>query len=271
MPELPEVETACRGIAPHLVGQRIARVTVRDARLRWPVPRALARELTGQTFRSVTRRAKYLLLTADAGSAILHLGMSGSVRIVPSDTPPSKHDHVDIVLGNGRCLRLRDPRRFGTLLWTRGYPLRHRLLRHLGPEPLGTNFSGDYLFRASRHRRVALRDLLLNSRVVAGVGNIYANEALFAAGLRPQRPAGRTTHAQCAAIVAAVRRTLRRAIRAGGTTLRDFQNADGLPGYFQQTLRVYGRKGEPCPRCGARIKGLRLGQRSAFYCPDCQL
>jgi formamidopyrimidine-DNA glycosylase len=271
MPELPEVETACRGIAPQLVGRCVARVIVRDPRLRWPVPRSLAQDLTGQTFRSVARRAKYLLLATDRGTAILHLGMSGSVRIVPSGTPPSRHDHVDIVLDNTRCLRLRDPRRFGALLWTRADPTTHRLLRQLGPEPLGADFTADYLFRASRGRRVALRDLLLNSHVVAGVGNIYANEALFAAGLRPQRPAGRTTQAQCAAIVAAVRRTLRRAIRAGGTTLRDFQNADGLPGYFQQTLRVYGRKGEPCPRCGTRIKGLRLGQRSAFYCPHCQL
>jgi formamidopyrimidine-DNA glycosylase len=206
--------------------------------------------LPGQTFRSVTRRAKYLLLSADRGTVILHLGMSGSVRIVPRDTPPAKHDHVDIVMDNGYCLRL---------------------LRNLGPEPLGADFTREYLFRVSRGRRVALRDLLLDSHIVVGVGNIYANEALFAAGLRPQRAAGCTTRAQCAAIVAAVRRTLTRAIRAGGTTLRDFQNVDGLPGYFQHTLQVYDRKGEACPRCGSRIKGLRIGQRSAFFCPDCQL
>jgi len=271
MPELPEVETACRGIAPHIVGQRVERVTVRDPRLRWPVPRALMNELPGQTIRSVTRRAKYLLLSTDSGTAILHLGMSGSVRVVPDDTPPAKHDHVDIVMDNGRCLRLRDPRRFGALLWTRADPLCHPLLKDLGPEPLGASFTGDYLFRVSRGRRIVLRDLLLNSHVVAGVGNIYANEALFVAGLRPQRRAGRTTRAQCAAIVAAVRRTLLRAIRAGGTTIRDFQNADGLPGYFQQTLRVYDRKGDRCRRCGSGIKGLRIGQRSAFYCPHCQL
>lgn len=271
MPELPEVETACRGIASRIVNQRVERVIVRDRRLRWPIPDALARELPGQTFRSVTRRAKYLLLATDRGTAILHLGMSGSVRVVPCDSPPAKHDHVDIVLGNGRCLRLRDPRRFGALLWTAGDPMRHRLLKNLGPEPLGADFTGDYLYRASRGRRVALRDLLLNGHIVVGVGNIYANEALFAAGLRPQRAAGRTSRAQCASIVAAVRETLRRAIRAGGTTLRDFQNADGLPGYFQQTLQVYDRKGESCLRCGTKIKGLRIGQRSAFYCPHCQL
>jgi len=271
MPELPEVETACRGIASHILNQRVERVIIRNRRLRWPVPGTLARELPGQTFRLVTRRAKYLLLSTERGTAILHLGMSGSVRVVPCDLPPARHDHVDIVLRNGRCLRLRDPRRFGALLWTGGDPLCHPLLRDLGPEPLGSDFTGDYLFRVSRDRRVALRDLLLNGHIVAGIGNIYANEALFVAGLRPQRPAGHTTRAQCAAIVAALRRTLRRAIRAGGTTLRDFQNADGLPGYFQQTLRVYGRAGDPCPRCGTRIKGLRIGQRSAFYCPHCQL
>jgi formamidopyrimidine-DNA glycosylase len=271
MPELPEVETVRGGIAPHVVGRRVVRVIVRDRRLRWPVPTSLGNELPGQTFRSVTRRAKYLLLSADRGTMILHLGMSGSVRIVPRDTPPAKHDHVDIVMDNGYCLRLRDPRRFGALLWSRADPISHRLLRNLGPEPLGADFTREYLFRVSRGRRIALRDLLLDSHIVVGVGNIYANEALFAAGLRPQRAAGRTTRAQCAAIVAAVRRTLTRAIRAGGTTLRDFQNVDGLPGYFQQTLQVYNRKGEACPRCGSRIKGLRIGQRSAFYCPDCQL
>jgi len=271
MPELPEVETACRGIAPLLVGRCVERVVVRERRLRWSVPQSLIRELPGQTFRSVSRRAKYLLLGCDHGTVILHLGMSGSLRIVPCETAPTKHDHVDIVLDNRRCLRLRDPRRFGTLLWTHAEPLNHRLLRDLGPEPFERGFNAEHLFRVTRRRRVALRDLLLNSHIVVGIGNIYANEALFAARLRPQRPAGRLTRAQCATVVAAVRRTLIRAIRAGGTTLRDFQNVDGLPGYFQQTLRVYDRAGEPCPRCGSRIKGLRIGQRSAFYCPHCQL
>jgi formamidopyrimidine-DNA glycosylase len=270
MPELPEVETARRGIAPHLVGQRVARVVVRERRLRWPVPAALGRQLPGQVIRAVERRAKYLLLRTDAGTAILHLGMSGSLRVVPCATPPTRWDHVDIALANGKCLRLRDPRRFGALLWTTADPADHKLLRDLGPEPLDAGFSAEYLYQAARGRRLAARDFLLNTRVVAGIGNIYANETLFLSGIRPQRAAGRIPHARCAQLVAAIRDTLQRAIRAGGTTLRDFQNADGLPGYFQQTLNVYGRTGEPCPRCGTPIRSLKLGQRSAFYCPQCQ-
>jgi formamidopyrimidine-DNA glycosylase len=270
MPELPEVETTRRGIAPQIVGRRVTRVLVRQPRLRWRVPAALARELPGHAIRDVERRAKYLLLRTDAGTAILHLGMSGSVRIVPCATPPAAHDHLDIVFDDGRCLRLRDPRRFGTLLWTTRDPLAHKLLRDLGPEPLDEGFDGNYLYRVTRGRRLAARDLLLNSRVVAGVGNIYANEALFSAGIRPTRAAGRLRHAECARLVTAVRDTLSKAIRAGGTTLRDFMNADGLPGYFQQTLKVYGRAGEPCPRCGTRVRLKRLGQRSAYYCPRCQ-
>jgi formamidopyrimidine-DNA glycosylase len=270
VPELPEVETARRGVAPHLLGQTVARVLVRQAGLRWRVPRALATELPGQIIRSIARRAKYLLIGTDRGTVILHLGMSGSLRIVPAAAPPTKHDHVDIVLADGRCLRLRDPRRFGALLWTRQDPARHRLLRDLGPEPLGPSLTADYLYSASRGRRLAVRDLLMNSQIVAGVGNIYANEAAFLAGVRPQRRAGRLTHTDCERLVAAIRRTLEHAITAGGTTLRDFQNADGLPGYFQLKLNVYGRAGEPCRRCGATVRGLRIGQRSAFYCPRCQ-
>jgi formamidopyrimidine-DNA glycosylase len=270
VPELPEVETARRGIEPHLVGQKVARVVVRHAGLRWRVPKALIAELPGQTIRSVARRAKYLLLGTDSGTVILHLGMSGSLRIVPADTPPAKHDHVDLALGDGRCLRLRDPRRFGTLLWTREDPTRHRLLRKLGPEPLGPELTAQYLYTASRGRKLALRDFLMNSQIVAGVGNIYANEAAFLTRLRPQRRAGRLTMADCRHLVAAIRKTLQRAISAGGTTLRDFQNADGLPGYFQLKLNVYDRAGEPCRRCRTTIKGLRLGQRSAFFCPNCQ-
>jgi len=270
MPELPEVETARRGIAPHLVGQRVARVVVRERRLRWPVPAALVKSLPDQTIRAVERRAKYLLLRTDAGTAILHLGMSGSLRVVPCATAPGKWDHVDIVLANGDCLRLRDPRRFGSLLWTTAEPSTHKLLKGLGPEPLGDELTGDYLYRVSRHRKLAARDFLLNGRVVAGVGNIYANEALYLTGIRPQRAAGRLTRDQCQRLAGAIRDTLERAIQAGGTTLRDFQNADGLPGYFQQTLNVYGRAGELCRHCHAPIRALKLGQRSAFYCPACQ-
>jgi len=270
MPELPEVETARRGIAPHVVGHRVTDVVVRNRNLRWPVPAALVKSLVGQTIHAVQRRAKYLLLCADQGTVILHLGMSGSLRVVPCSTPPLKWDHVDIALENGQCLRLRDPRRFGSLLWTTVDPSHHALLRHLGPEPLTGDFDGEYLYRVSRRRKLAVRDFLLNSRVVAGVGNIYANEALFLAGVRPQRAAGRLTRSECMLLAKAIRETLERAIRAGGTTLRDFQNADGLPGYFQQTLNVYGRTDEPCHRCQTPIRHKRLGQRSAFFCPRCQ-
>lgn len=270
MPELPEVETACRGIAPHLVGQRIAGVTLRERRLRWPVPATLAKHLPGQVVRSVKRRGKYILIGTDAGTVLLHLGMSGSVRIVACRTPPQKFDHVDLALANGQCLRLRDPRRFGSLLWTSSDPLRHKLLKNLGPEPLGPDFSGAYLYQAARGRKLAARDFLMNTRVLAGVGNIYANEALFLSGIRPNRAAGKVSRERYDRLAQAIRDTLEKAIQAGGTTLRDFQNADGLPGYFQQTLNVYGRKGEPCPVCRAPIRGIRLGQRSAFFCPRCQ-
>lgn len=270
MPELPEIETTRRGIAPHLLNRRIDALVVRCDRLRWRVPRTLPRELAGKTIRAVRRRAKYLLLDTGDGTLIVHLGMSGSLRVVPATTPPQKHDHVDVLLETGLALRLRDPRRFGAVLWTRDDPARHPLLRELGPEPLEKDFSTAHLFDATRARRRAIRDFLLDSKQVAGVGNIYANEALFLAGIRPQRKAGRLTRTECGALVRAVRTILRRAIRAGGTTLRDFQNADGAPGYFQLHLRVYGRTGEACDRCGGSIRGLRLGQRSAFYCPGCQ-
>ena len=270
MPELPEVETARRGIAPHLIGQRVAAVIVRQRQLRWPVPKALVNALPGQIIHAVERRAKYLLIRTAAGTALLHLGMSGSLRVVACHTPPRKADHVDIALANGQCLRLHDPRRFGSLLWTTGDPMQHKLLRDLGPEPLGPDFNGDYLFEAARGRKLAARDFLMNTRVLAGVGNIYANECLFLAGIRPQRAAGRITRAQCVALAKAIRQTLEKAIRAGGTTLRDFQNVDGLPGYFQQTLKVYGRRGEPCSVCRTPVRLLKLGQRSAFYCPKCQ-
>ncbi len=270
MPELPEVETTRRGIAARIIGRTVARVVVRQPRLRERVPGALSKELPGQTIRAVERRAKYLLLRTGTHTAILHLGMSGSLRTVPCTTEPAPHDHVDIVLDDGSCLRLRDPRRFGLLAWTRGDPLKHKLLRDLGPEPADDAFNGEYLHRVTRRRRVAIRDLLLNSRIIAGIGNIYANEALFKAGVRPARAASRLKREDCERLVESVRRTLARAIEAGGTTLRDFRNADGLPGYFQQALDVYGRAGEPCRRCHETIRGRRIGQRSAFYCPRCQ-
>jgi formamidopyrimidine-DNA glycosylase len=270
MPELPEVETTRRGIAPHVVGRTVTRLVVRNPRLRWRVPDRLIRELPGHRIESVTRRGKYLLFATAAGTAILHLGMSGSLRVVDCGRPANKYEHVDIVLDNGECLRLRDPRRFGSLLWTHADAQRHKLLHALGPEPLAADFNGTYLFEKSRGRKRAIRDFLLDSRIVAGIGNIYANEALHAAGIRPARRAGRLSRAQSERLAAAIRATLERALDAGGTTLRDFRNGRGEPGYFQLSLSVYGREGKPCLVCRTPIRARRLGQRTAFYCPRCQ-
>ncbi len=270
MPELPEVETTRRGILPHVLNTRVAQVIVRNARLRWPVPRSLARELPGQTVRAVERRAKYLLLRADKGTVILHLGMSGSLRVLDKATPPGKHDHLDIVFANGSCLRLRDPRRFGAVLWTKDEPLHHPLLKGLGCEPLAQEFDGEALYRCARTRRVAIKQLLMDSRVVAGIGNIYANEALFLAGVHPLRVARRLTKARCERLAQAVKQVLHAALAQGGTTLRDFRRSNGEPGYFAQQLKVYGRAGEPCPRCTTTLRHQRQGQRSSFYCARCQ-
>lgn len=270
MPELPEVETTRRGIAPLLRGRRVESVDVREARLRWPVPPALARDLPGQPLRAVSRRAKFLLFESPVGHLILHLGMSGSLRVVSREVAPGKHDHLDVVLDDGRCLRLRDPRRFGAALWTTDDPLEHPLLRNLGPEPLEDAFSADLLHRLSRRRSVAVKSFLMNSRVVAGVGNIYASEALFLAGIHPGRAAGRISLERYERLVAAVRRVLDDAIAAGGTTLRDFVGSDGNPGYFSQRLRVYARENEACEQCGTDIRSRFIGQRSTFYCPRCQ-
>ena len=270
MPELPEVETTRRGIAPLLQTRRIVQVRVRQSQLRWPVPRDLDRRLRGIEVEAVTRRAKYLLLRTAVGTLILHLGMSGSLRVVPADTPPGKHDHIDLVLEDGNCLRLRDPRRFGALLFTREAPERHPLLRELGPEPLEADFTGDYLYARSRGRRVAVKAFLMDSRIVVGVGNIYASEALFLAGIAPNRAAGRISRGRYGRLAAAVQQVLRAAIAAGGTTLRDFSAVDGAPGYFSIELKVYDRAGEPCPQCGDPIRTRRLGQRSTFYCARCQ-
>jgi len=270
MPELPEVETTCRGIAPHIIGRKVVRVIVRNPQLRWPVSKRLGREIRGRTIHAVTRRGKYLLLKTDAGSAILHLGMSGSLRIVRPALPPGKHDHVDIVLADNRALRLTDPRRFGTLLWTRQVPEHHKLLRDLGPEPLGEIFSGDYLYGRSRGRKVAIKQFIMNSHIVAGVGNIYACEALFLAGIHPQRAAGRISRKRHARLAQAIREVLQHSIARGGTTLRDFVNGHGEPGYFKLHLHAYARAGEPCTRCRTPIREIRQGQRSTCYCPVCQ-
>jgi formamidopyrimidine-DNA glycosylase len=270
MPELPEVETTRRGIAPMILGKTVEAVIVRNQHLRWPVPASLARDLPGQRVLAVERRAKYLLLRCDQGTVILHLGMSGSLRLVAREAPVEKHDHVEFRFTRGPSLRLRDPRRFGAVLWTRRDPARHKLLRDLGPEPLGGDVDGDYLYTVSRGRKGAIRDFLMNTRIIAGIGNIYANEALFHAGILPQYPAGKVSRPRCLRLAQAIKETLRAAITAGGTTLRDFRNSDDQPGYFQQTLYVYGRTGQPCRACGTPVRGRRLGQRSAFYCPHCQ-
>ncbi len=270
MPELPEVETTRLGIEPHVSGHTIKKLIVRERRLRWPVEDGLEKHLSGRRVSHVTRRGKYLLIHTDKGVLILHLGMSGSLRILPSTTPPLKHDHLDIVLDNQECLRLRDPRRFGSIFWTTDDPGQHALLKNLGPEPLSDAFDAEYLFRLSRKRKVAVKQFIMNSHIVVGVGNIYANEALFLAGIRPGSAAGRLSKPRCQQLVEAIKTVLAKAIKQGGTTLRDFTAADGNPGYFRLQLNVYGRGGEPCPRCGTTIKSLHQGQRATYYCPKCQ-
>jgi formamidopyrimidine-DNA glycosylase len=273
VPELPEVETTRRGIAPHLIGRRITSVTLRRPDLRWPIPHEVSELLPGQRIDAVERRAKYLLLHTEIGSALLHLGMSGVLRVLPPDAPVGKHDHVDIALEpgttGGRVLRFTDPRRFGCLLWQ---PLgeTHELLANLGPEPLTDAFDGDLLWHLSRGRKAAVKLFLMDNAVVVGVGNIYASEALFAAGIDPRRAAGSVSRARYAKLAAEVKRILAWAIERGGTTLRDFLNPDGLPGYFFRELNVYGRTGEPCQMCGTAIRQVVLGQRSTFWCPCCQ-
>lgn len=268
MPELPEVETTRRGIAPHLTGAQIHRVAIRNPNLRWPVP-ALDRLLPGQTVRSVERRAKYLLLRFDAGSLLIHLGMSGSLRIVAADTAPRPHDHVDLYFAE-RCLRLHDPRRFGAVLWSAGDPLQHPRLRDLGPEPLSDAFNGQTLFSAARGRRIAIKNLIMDGRIVVGVGNIYATEALFRAGIHPGRASQRIALQRLERLAQAIKQVLGYAIERGGTTLRDFLGASGNPGYFAQELLVYGRSGEPCKVCGTIVKTRQIGQRASAYCPHCQ-
>lgn len=272
MPELPEVETTRRGLEPLLLGRRITGAVVRNAALRWPVAPELTSRLPGAAITAVGRRAKYLLLTTGHGHLLLHLGMSGSLRVLPAGTPPLKHDHVDILLDDGQCLRLRDPRRFGSILYAGDDPASHALLRNLGPEPLETDARalGAHLHAASRSRRAAVKLFLMDASVVVGVGNIYASEALFRAGIRPGKPAAGLSRPAYMRLAAVIQAVLAEAIAAGGTTLRDFSNSDGLPGYFAQELAVYGRTGAPCRACTTPIREQRLGQRSTFWCPVCQ-
>jgi len=270
LPELPEVENTRRGLSRCAQRRRITALRVYERRLRWPVARDLPRRIAGERIVRLGRRGKYLLLGLESGTLLLHLGMSGSVRAVPAGATRLAHDHFDLVLDSGLALRFNDPRRFGSLLYSATDPRRHPLLAHLGPEPLSRAFDAGYLLRITRGRRVAVKHLLMNSRLVVGVGNIYASEALFRARVRPQRRAGTLSPADCARLVRGVRAVLRQAIRAGGTTLRDYRGADGLPGEFRQRLYVYERAGKPCRRCGTPVRGLTQGQRSTYYCPSCQ-
>ncbi len=269
MPELPEVEITRRGIAPAITGKTVTAVIVRNPRLRWPVPRRLAALLEGKIVRQVLRRAKYLLLDLGDGWLILHLGMSGSLRLVAPDLPPGGHDHVDLVFGK-QALRLRDPRRFGAVLWKAGDAFSHPLLAHLGMEPLDPAFSGAVFYRASRGRSIGVKQFLMDHKIVVGVGNIYANESLFRAGISPRASAGRLSRARFDRLAVEVRHTLEAAIEAGGSSLRDFVHSDGASGYFQQQYFVYGRDGEACHVCGHEVKTIRQGQRATFYCPHCQ-
>lgn len=269
MPELPEVETTRRGIEPAVTARTVEHIVIREPRLRWRIPDELM-EAEGQRVQQLRRRAKYLLFDLERGTMILHLGMSGSLRVMPASTAPLPHDHVDIVLDSGNCLRFNDPRRFGSLLWTTEDPLTHPLLKSLAPEPLSPEFNADYLARVARGRSVAIKQLLMNSQLVVGVGNIYASEALFHAGIRPQRRAAAVRRDEFPRLVRAVRKVLNAAIRSGGTTLRDYVNAAGMPGYFRQKLYVYERAGEPCRVCATPIKHIVQGNRSSYYCPKCQ-
>ncbi|MDG0978268.1 MAG: bifunctional DNA-formamidopyrimidine glycosylase/DNA-(apurinic or apyrimidinic site) lyase [Halieaceae bacterium] len=270
MPELPEVETTCRGIEPHVLNKPIARTIVRDARLRWPVPDDLAQCLIGGEFLKVERRAKYIVLHHHRGFLLAHLGMTGSMRIVAANEPVKTHDHVDICFEDESILRYHDPRRFGSIHWISGQELAHPLLDTLGPEPLGDDFSGQTLYARSRGKAQAVKLFIMDAKVVVGVGNIYANEALFAAGIDPRRAAGRISLARYQLLADHIKRILAYAIARGGTTLRDFVGGDGKPGYFKQELNVYGRGGLPCVRCQKTLTEVRLGQRTTVFCVKCQ-
>ncbi|MBY5947146.1 bifunctional DNA-formamidopyrimidine glycosylase/DNA-(apurinic or apyrimidinic site) lyase [Photobacterium rosenbergii] len=268
MPELPEVEVSRMGISPHVTNQTVTKIIVRNPKLRWPVPEEIS-QIEGQVIRRVTRRAKYLMLETDAGYAIVHLGMSGSLRVLPSDIPPEKHDHVDLCLSSGEVLRYNDPRRFGAWLWQADQG-EHPVLAKLGPEPLSEAFTAAYLQDKAKGKRTAVKQFIMDNHVVVGVGNIYANESLFAAGIHPKREAGKISAQRLALLVDEIKSVLAFAIKQGGTTLKDFKNADGKPGYFAQELQVYGKGGEPCPRCDKPLSEVKIGQRATVYCSDCQ-
>ncbi len=271
MPELPEVESTRRSIAPYLAGKKIVKILIRNYQLRWPVSTELLKELPGRQILRVDRRAKYLLLGTDAGTMIFHLGMSGRLRILSANTQILKHDHIDLVLESGQCLRFNDSRRFGALIWTLEQPEQHPLLQALGPEPFDPQFSGIYLYNRAKRRAIAVKTFIMDSHLVAGIGNIYANESLFRAGIHPLRPANRVILSEYEMLVTMIRKVLNEAIYLGGTTLRDFVNGDGEPGCFQQYLRVYGRSASSCTTCGEVIKECRVSQRVTYFCGHCQI
>lgn len=274
MPELPEVETTCRGISPHLVNNTVTKAIIRESRLRFPVPKNLSAAITKQKVVSITRRAKYILINLEKGTIIVHLGMSGRLAIIDSKTDantlPEKHDHVDLCFSNGKVLRYTDPRRFGCVLWTEKNPMEHKLLAKLGPEPLENNFTADYLFTVAKNKKLPLKQLIMNANIVVGVGNIYANEALFKAGLHPKNSANKINLAHFKTLVSEIKKVLTKAIKKGGTTLKDFLAVDGKPGYFSQSLLVYGRGGEPCFTCNNALEEERIGQRTTVFCSNCQ-
>lgn len=269
MPELPEVETTRRGVAPYCQGEVVSELVVRESRLRWPVPDQLPTLLAGQQIETVDRRGKYLLFRVPVGALLVHLGMSGSLRVVDSLEPPGRHDHIDIRLLSGASLRYHDPRRFGSFLW-QAPDEQHSLLSQLGPEPLSAEFDGDHLYQLSRRRPGPVKNFIMDGKVVVGVGNIYANEVLFLSGIHPRRPAGRISKTRYTVLADNIKQVLTSAIAQGGTTLRDFVGGDGKPGYFAQQLYVYGRGGDACKRCGGELREIRLGQRSTVFCVTCQ-
>jgi formamidopyrimidine-DNA glycosylase len=269
MPELPEVETTRRGLLP-LLNQTVSQVVIRNPSLRWPIPAHLIDTLRQQTLLELSRRAKYILAKFESGSVLFHLGMSGRICLLEKDEPPAKHDHFDLHFTDGHVLRLRDPRRFGAVLWAGKEPYKHVLLEVLGPEPLDAVFSGVWLHQQIRNKTAPIKNVIMDSHLVVGVGNIYASESLFRSGIHPQTPANKLSKARCECLVHAIKATLNDALQAGGSSLRDFFGADGNPGYFQQTYFVYGRADEPCRVCGTPIKNIRLGQRSTFFCHQCQ-
>lgn len=270
MPELPEVETTLRGIRPHIEHQTVSRVIIRQPKLRWPIPAELPQQLEQQKLNNLSRRAKYLLLHFDTGTLLIHLGMSGSLRVIPTNTPPVKHDHFDLAFNHNKSIRLTDPRRFGAVLWLGTDPYQHVLLRKLGPEPLSKQLTEQYLYEKSRHRKVSIKQFIMDQAIVTGIGNIYCTEALYSAGINPVRAAGNISLKRYQTLVIQIKQTLSLAIEQGGTTLRDFVGSDGKPGYFKQQLEVYGRSGLPCKHCKQALTEIKQAQRTTVYCANCQ-